>query len=179
MFFLLSIGISLGVYIGYRFHEDIQGIFEVHEVFDKDKSLRNTVLPPSLATYLPAAWLSWLETAKFVGEMLVLYADQWFRRTCQPYRDGLYQIRFIIDEKLYALLVRPVRGPDKYMVLDEDQAQDVSELWQPFLRGQQGVITKLTPKMIGDAKILRMTSIDDDVLTRIIQSDEPIIVEPF
>lgn len=178
MFFLLSIGISLGIYIGYQFHEDIQGIFEVHEVFEKDKSLRNTVLPKAIASYLPKGWLSWLETAKFAGEIAVLYVDQWLRQTCQPYRDGLYQIRFIIDEKLYALLVRPVRGPDQYMVLDEDRQENVSEQWQPFLRGQRGVITKLTPKLVGEAKTIRLMSLTDCDLSQVIDSDEPIIVGP-
>jgi hypothetical protein len=178
MFFILSIGITLGMFIGYTFREDIQGIVEVHELFERDKNIRNTVVPESLEAYLPKGWLSWLETAKFVAEMGVLYADQWFRRTCQPYRDGLYRVRFTIDEKLYALLVRPVRGPDEYIVNDEDNDTDVSEHWQPFLRGQRAVITALTPKLVGDAKIVRLVSIREPELSRLVQADEPIIVGP-
>jgi len=178
MFFLLSIGVSLGIFIGYTFREDIQSIFEVREVFEQDKSLRNTVLPGCVAPLLPDGWLSWLETAKFVGDMVVLYVDQWLRRTCQPYRDGLYQIRFTIDEKLYALLVRPVRGPDEYAVVDEEKNREVSEVWQPFLRGQRAVLTPLTPKLVGNAKVIRLVSIYDPELSRIVESDEPVIVGP-
>jgi hypothetical protein len=170
------------MYLGYTFRDDIQGIFEVHELFERDKNLHNTVLPRSLdayaQAYLPEGWLSWLETGKFVGEMVVLYVDQWLRRTCQPYRDGLYRIRFVIDEKLYALLVRPVRGPDEFMVVDEETDTDLSEQWQPFLRGQRSVVTKLTPQLIGTARVVRLTSIREPDLTRLVESDEPIIVEP-
>ena len=178
MFFLLSIGVSLGIYIGYTFREDIQSIFDVHEVFEQEKSLRNTVLPDYVSQLLPDGWLSWLETAKFVGDVAVLYVDQWLRRTCQPYRDGLYQIRFMIDEKLYALLVRPTRGPDEYAVFDEDTNQDVSDVWHPFLRGQRAVVTPLIPKLVGNARVIRLVSVCEPDLSRIVMSEEPLIVGP-
>jgi hypothetical protein len=141
--------VGFGSYLGYVYHDNIQGILKVQHTFAKEKRLRNTVLPESLSAYIPEWALSWLETGKFIAEHVWCVIEQSLLGSCVPLDEAqtVYRVRFMIHHKLYHLVVRPVSGPIDMTVLNSVE-EDISDQVTPYILGAKSVVQTLTPKLL-------------------------------
>lgn len=155
---LFTLAIGFGIYLGYSFREEIEGIAEVHDFFQKDIKLTNTVLPGVVNALIPNSVVSWLETFKFSFEIIWIRLEQFLRRSCTPHGDtSLYCVRFVIHHKPYAFLVRPVLGPTGFAI-EDSTGRDITARLEPFIRGPQAVVAPLTPALLGEKSKIRYLS---------------------
>lgn len=179
MFLLLSVLVA-GAYLGFAFRDEIQSACDVHAVFQKAETLRNTVLPTGSENLIPRAALEWLETAKFIVEFLWVAAEQHLYRSCMPLDSGLYRVSYIIEGKPYSIVVRPVRGPENWLILtDNEPPADATARVAPFLLGIQSLVHDVTPRMLGETQPLQVLQLGVLESDRTIQPDQVITAEPL
>lgn len=142
----LSIGLITGMYFKENLINVLTDIRKVHKVFC-EQHRTNTVVPKYIERYVPTSLIHSLETGKFVATVLWIRIEQALTQTCVKY-DRYYKIQFVIDHKLYRLIIKPERGPGSelsFLSDDKDCTVDI----QSYLRGNQSVVQKLTPKHLG------------------------------
>jgi len=171
---ILTIGVGLGGFLAFQYHDTIQDVLNVHNALVNEKSLHNTVLPESCSKYIPDVCLGWLETGKFLLDLAWISFEQWLMGSCvlvDP-ANQYYRVRFVIHHKPYWILVRPVAGPEKYLVVQDSDRDDVTELVNPYLRGLDSVVKPLTPRILLDeSHFVRVSSLLDSS-SRQVDADE-------
>jgi len=130
----------------------------------------STILPPMIIKYLPKECISWIETAKFYGEQIYIRIEQFLKKNCIQITKNVYQVSYVIDNKLYKILVSPTRGPRDLNdieiitginIKDSKDLEDLNDLKDldfndtditnniiPFMNGYKS-LTKITPKKLG------------------------------
>lgn len=142
--------LGIGSYLGYVYHDNIQGILKVQDTFAKEKRLHNTVLPESLSAYIPQWALSWLETGKFVLDHVWTLLEQSLLGSCVPLDEerSIYRVRFMIHHKLYYLAVRPITGPIDLTVWNSE-GDEVTHRISPYILGAKALMeASTTPKQL-------------------------------
>lgn len=171
MYFVLHLGIIVGAYIGFHFQEEIKGIIDAYDFFRAEESLQNTVLPEYLSKYTPKAVTDVLETMKFLFDLSLLRIEQEWSRTCTMVDANLFRVRFTIQQKRYAILVRPVRGPTRGAQFKNPDGEDLSEIIEPYVLGARAIISPVTPEMLKLGEVI-------DAEGSKIEPHEPLIVVP-
>ena len=108
-----------------------------------------------------------------VVQALWISIIQYINSTIIPVKGGKYKVTYVIKGKTYTMIVKPTRGPQKILlVLDENQ-EDVSHLIFPYLGPEDNFHNKIyTPKFFereelvfefsdGSEKVFR---VDDDIV---------------
>lgn len=171
---LLTIGMGLGGFLAYQYHDTIRDVLKVHDTLANEKSLHNTVFPESWSKYIPDVCLGWLETGKFLLDLAWISFEQWLMGSCvliDPANQH-YRVRFVIHHKTYWILVRPVAGPEKYLMVQDSDQDDVTDLVNPYLRGLESVVGPLTPRLLlNEAHFVRVSSLLDSSF-RQVDADE-------
>lgn len=98
---------------------------------------------------------SWLQTGRFLKDLLWTELEQYFYGTCVHIPDTpYYRLTFTMENRLYRLLVRPVRGPraTEYLyssTLEDGTFVSLTEEVVPHLYGVRSVVQPLTSKHLG------------------------------
>jgi hypothetical protein len=63
---------------------------------------------------------------------------------------GKYRVNYVVDGKLYKMVVKSRRGPPSVLLVCDDQGEDVNTLVIPYLGPEENFHgSKLTPKFFG------------------------------
>lgn len=148
-FLYMGIGMALGVFLKPTF-QSLQTVFHTFQT----QSCVNTVLPKRLEAYIPRRIVNLIAMTKFLYEYLWVQAEQSLSKSCVK-KGRVYHVKFVIENKMYALIIKPERGPGtRYLLIDEngiDQTRNV----QAYLRGVCAVQRIITPESIGFTKLIK------------------------
>jgi hypothetical protein len=115
--------------------------------------------------------------------------EQYFYQSCVPYSgvagtsgmsgmSGMYKVSFVIEQKPYSILVRPIRGPENWMFLNLEY-KDVSMHIVPYVLGLKSLVTELTPRMLGQEQPLHILKLGEFESDRSIRPDDAFTAESF
>ena len=136
MNFLLGIacGVACSIFISYISKnikiDDIKSVHEAIEMIHKNQ---------------PNVISNWMETFKFFYEQIVLTIEQKIRKSCIKI-DNNYHISFIIENKVYKLIIKPIRGPDNIIRITNENEEDITNRLIPYIHGIKS-FKYITPKL--------------------------------
>lgn len=139
----LGIGMCAGIYL----KDTLMDIWKVHNVFCEQHRV-NTVVSKKIERYLPLSIIHLLETGKFLATIAWVRIEQVLTQTCVK-QDRHYRVQFVIDHKLYRLIIKPERGPGNGLCFQDSTGKICSKDIHSYLRGNQSVVQKITPKLLG------------------------------
>jgi hypothetical protein len=147
---LLYLGLgALSCYVG----SAIDTISKVYQTFQKHEC-KNTVLPKKLEQYVPKKIINTIEMTKFLFERGWIELEQLLRRSCVK-KKNVYHVKFVIENKMYALIVKPERGPDSQYVIEDQYGINQTENIKPYIRGALSISKSITPKVLGYSSLIK------------------------
>ena len=113
----------------------------------------------SLCMVIQALWISML---------------QYMNSAIVPVKGGCYEVTYVIKGKTYKMLVKPVRGPRKVLLVSDENEDDVSYKIFPFLGPAETFHgKKYTPGFFGCSELVFELS---DGTERIFKVEEDIVL---
>jgi hypothetical protein len=131
----------------------IRTLSKVYQTFQKQEC-KNTVLPKKLEQYVPKKIVNTIEMCKFLLEQGWIQLEQILRRSCVK-KDKFYHVKFVIENKMYALLIKPERGPDSQYIIEDQYGVDQTEQIKPYIRGALSITKNITPKLLGYSSLIK------------------------
>lgn len=145
--------IGIGMYIGSCFKETKETLSRLYQTF-QGQECKNTILPKRIEYYIPKKVINTLEMGKFLFEYGWIQMEQYLRKSCVQ-KGRLFHVKFIIENKMYALVIRPERGPEPQYIMRDEKGVDYSEIIKSYIRGSESIYKGLTPKLLGFNKLFK------------------------
>jgi hypothetical protein len=116
--------------IGAFFYLDGYNIIK-NNVVVKYKKFRkiNNLVSTNYKGFFTIMWISLC----MVTQALWLSLIQYMNSTIIPIKGGRYKVTYVIKGKIYKMIVKPVRGPVKVLLVSNDKQEDVSCDILPYL----------------------------------------------
>lgn len=160
----LICGCASGIWFMSKHPESLSQIQRLQRVFEVENQKRKE------AYWSPWA-RSWWQTVQFVGEVMWTSLEQYLCGTCVAIPGtSHYRITFTLENRLYRLLVRPVRGPRQTAYLfastmNDGSLESLTEHVVPYAYGLQSIVRPLTARALGFSRPVTRFGEDDDVHT--------------
>jgi hypothetical protein len=137
--FSVGFGICSGYLLG-RYFNNIKTLYNYF------KASPETEHKPVVERHVHASW----KVCQVGLEIFRVKIEQFFQKSCVK-KGGVYHVSFVIQNKLYKIVIKPPQGPyavqniDLYNHLIEQKNAELD----PYIRGLQARI-ELTPKLLGE-----------------------------
>lgn len=134
----------------------------VTDKYQRFRSL-NTLVSTQHTNQLKILWVA----VCLICKMLYLSLWQKLNKTIVKVDKNIYEIQYVLEGKLYRMLVSPKRGPSRVLqVIEEDE--DVTDHVLPYLGPQENAshALTLTPKLLGRKDLVFNLATGDDLLIR-------------
>jgi hypothetical protein len=120
----------------------------------KDKYRRFRKLNKLVATqYKPCCMIFWV-SIQILCKSLWLSFMQWANNSVQKADRQRYEVSYIINGRLYKMIVKPVRGPAPILLAVDENQEDITSKLVPYLGPQRDFHGfKLTPQFLGYQEI--------------------------
>lgn len=145
--------VGVGIYIGSYIKQTKDTLYRLYETF-QGQDCSNTVLPKRLEYYIPKKIINTLEMGKFLFEYGWVQLEQYLRKSCVQ-KGRLFHVKFIIENRMYTLIIKPERGPQSEYIMQDENGVDRSEIVKSYLRGSESIYKGLTPRLLGFDKLVK------------------------
>lgn len=171
LLFLLSLGfLSLdGPRLVYHKIRDTYSRFRsLNQLVSNVGAQRNLQNPVNKGTNLRTTFtIIWISLCMVVKAMYITLCQK-LNKSVHKIGKNLYEIRYVIEGRMYRMLVAPKRGPTRILqVIDEDD-NDITDEVLPYL-GPQELGTHgcfLTPRHLGKQTLVFNTHNGDEIIVR-------------
>lgn len=168
----LVCGCVSGIWLMGKYPQGLTQLGKLQHVFERE------TLKKKDACWSPRLH-SWWQTVRFVSEVLWTEIEQYLCGTCVAIPGtNHYKLTFTLENRLYHLVVRPVRGPRQTSFLfastvDDGSFQSLTEHIVPYVYGLQSIVRPLTARTLGFVHPVTRYGDEDDVRT--LGLDEPLM----
>ena len=157
----------VGVFLYLDLHQTVKNnIIEKYREFKKINRLVATnkkgsfnIMWVSLSLVIKALWINIL---------------QYINNNVFQLDKNNYEITYIIKEKTYKMIVKPIRGPSKFLIVYDENQEDVSHLIMPYIGPEEDWHGRVyTPKFFNKSELTFELSSGDHKVFR--QNDNIIL----
>lgn len=90
-----------------------------------------------------------------VGQALWISLIQYLNSSIVPLKNGKFLVTYVIKGKTYKMIVKPVRGPRKVIIVTDNNEEDVSHLIFPYLGPEEDFHGKIyTPTFFDKEELI-------------------------
>jgi len=141
--YLIITGILAGIFIGLGGHTIVK-----ETVMDKYRRFRslNKLVSSQYKNICMILWVS----IQLICKSLYLSFVQWINNSVVKVDKHRYEVSYLINGRLYKMVVKPVRGPAPILLVTDEECNNVTDLVIPYMGVQRdfhGV--KITPQFLG------------------------------
>lgn len=148
----LGFGLGVGSFFTYHIYKNIsvEDVKSIHNALEQIHC--HSTIFTNITKYLPKGYISWIETFKFYCEQIYIRIEQSIQKNCVKVGKNVYQISYVIDNRLYKILVSPIRGPhdinEVKAVTTDDNEVEITNDFLSFMDGLKST-TFITPEKLG------------------------------
>lgn len=124
----------------------------------------NKLVSTNYKGFFTIIWISLCMVAQALWVSLIQYLNS----TIIPIKNGQYLVTYVIKGNTYKMVVKPVRGPRKVLIVSDNKEEDVSHLIFPFLGPEEDFHGKAyTPKFFDKEELVFELSDGSEKIFRI------------
>ena len=85
--------------------------------------------------YKTCCMIFWV-SIQILGKVLWISFVQWINNSVRKVDRNLYEVSYVINGRLYKMLVKPIRGPAPILLVVNDEGEDITSHVLPYLGAQ-------------------------------------------
>ena len=130
----------------------------------------NTLVSTNYKGFFLVTWIS----VCMILQAMWISIFQYMNTTITPLEGGKYQVTYIIKGKTYKMVVKPIKGPKKVLLVSDNNQEDVSYKIIPYMGPEDNFHGKLyTPNFFNHTELIFEMSNGDE---KIFKNDDDIIL---
>ena len=151
MFSFLMDAVGLTLLIGFIFLDGPKIVKNTTVAKYKKFRKINNLVSTNYKGFFTIIWISMYMIAQALWISLIQYLNS----SIVHLKNGQYLVTYVIKGKTYKMVVKPVRGPRKVIIVSDNNDEDVSPLVFPFLGPEENFHGKIyTPEFFDKEELI-------------------------